>query len=308
MTKYFDSANPKNWTQVTLLDNVGMMFAPRNGALIDLEGLEATAQTENRILFSYLRSRFPFVDQVVLYGLELNGKSMTKGPPGIVKVKKDDILSLSAGAALLCGSKGERYIVNVEEKIPIFDNVENSQGKFLALMLDIDNEGIDGSSIAYSICSHKIAFLSSAELQNSHCLPLAKGMGGEFWFTDIARVWRPDHDGILLLGDYMDKLEQVIWDSDRHGDAFFKYKLLGADWKLYQAKASSAVTAARLTLFGRSSSTEERIRVLKNLYWQLLRSVEAGAQTLKSLLGKEESDRIDIGSYTNVFEDIPESW
>ena len=122
----------------------------------------------------------------------------------------------------------------------------------------------------------------------------------------MARVWRPDNEGIQLLGSYMDKLEQVIWDSDRHGDAFFRHKLLGVDWKLYQAKASSAVTAARLALSGRSTSSEERIRILKNLYWQLLRSVENGAHTLMSLLGKDEIDIID--QYAAVFEEVPKSW
>ena len=83
-------------------------------------------------------------------------------------------------------------------------------------------------------------------------------------------------------------------------------QLLGMDWKLYQAKASCAVTSTRCTLSGRSSTSEERIRALRMLYWQLLRSVEDGAAALMKLLGHEESSIID--AYADVFLPFPEEW
>ena len=136
-------------------------------------------------------------------------------------------------------------------------------------------------------------------------MPLALGIGGDYWYTDIERLWRPSHDALALLMTYFDQLEDVIWDSLRHGQPW-KEQRVGMDWKLYQAKASSAVTAARIILSGRSSTTEDRIRTLKNLQWQLLRSVEDAAKEFAKLLGEGENSI--IGDYAAVFDPFPKVW
>ena len=121
----------------------------------------------------------------------------------------------------------------------------------------------------------------------------------------MARLWRPSHESIQLLMGYFDQLENVIWDSLRHGQPW-KEQRVGMDWKLYQAKASSAVTAARITLSGRSSTTEDRIRTLQNLQRQLSRSVEDAAKEFSKLLGEGESNI--IGAYEAVFDPAPKEW
>ena len=306
MTKYFDSEDPKNWVQVPLLDNVGIHFDPRNGAAVDLEGLVAVAQSSNRVLFTYLHSRFPQLDQIILYGLNIQGKNMSKGPPGIIRANGND-LRISAGAAIIRDAQQNFHVVNIEEEIRLLEGVDEAQDKMLVLSLEKDEEeSIDVEPRAYATFYEKFQFLSVDEAKSTACIPLAKGFGQDYWFTDLARVWQPDHAGIQQLHSYFDKLENVVWDADRHGDAFLKYQLLGADWKLYQAKASGAITAARFILSGRSSNTQERIRTLRNLYWQLLLSVSDAAHMLGTLLGKEESNI--IGSYGEVIQPYPDGW
>ena len=305
MTKYFDSADPKNWVSVDIPGIRGILFNPKNGRVIDLSSMEAIADTANRVLYTHLQSRYPLTERLVVHGIELQGKYMSKGPPGIIRAKIND-LRISAGMAIFLDENGNRRILVLDEEVRLLEHIDDNRDQVLVLSLEIDEAlGIDGDVLAYESCSERFSFVSREESKKRHYIPIAKGLGGDFWFTDTQRAWQPDHAGIQLLNSYFDQLEDIIWDSERHGMPA-NQQLLGMDWKLYQAKASSAVTATRCTLAGRSSSSEERIRSLRNLYWQLQRSVEDAAHSLMTMLGKEESSIID--DYADVFLPFPEEW
>ena len=305
MTKYFDSADPKNWISVEIPGVRGDIFHPRNGNAIDIQSLAAVADTANRVLYAHLQSRHPFVDRLILHGIELQGKYMTKGPPGIIRAKIKD-LRVSSGVVIFYDASGNRRMMHLDREVRLLEELEDNKDQVLVLSLDIDEvSSIDGSVLAYENCSEHFSFVSVEEAKKPEYISIAKGLGGDFWFTDIQRMWRPDHSGIQLLSSYFDQLEDVIWDSERHGEPA-AMQLLGMDWKLYQAKASCAVTSARCTLSGRSSTSEERIRALRMLYWQLLRSVEDAASALMKILGNEESSIID--AYADVFLPFPEEW
>jgi|GEM_PF-2848965 len=305
MTKYFDSADPKNWVSVEIPGSRGNIFDPKNGSAVDKECLDAVSDTANRVLRTHLHSRYPLCSRLIVYGLEIQGKYMTKGPPGIIRAQAHD-LRISAGMAIIQDEEGHYHTLVIEEEIRLLEHIKDNQGLVLVLSLDIDQVyGLDGDILAYESCNEKFSFVSHEEASKSHYIPIAKGLGNDFWYTDMQRVWTPQHPGIQLLCSYFDQLEDVIWDSDRHGLPA-AHQLLGPDWKLYQAKASSAVTAARCTLSGRSSTSEERIRTLRNLNWQFLRSVEDASQSLMTMLGKEES--MIIGDYHDVFQEFPEEW
>ena len=47
MSKYFDSADPKNWTEIEIPGILGVSFQPRNGNAVDLSGLMAIADGDN---------------------------------------------------------------------------------------------------------------------------------------------------------------------------------------------------------------------------------------------------------------------
>lgn len=305
MTKYFDSSDPKNWVSVEIPGVQGSVFHPKTGSIIDLPCLEAVADASNRILQTHLLSRYPFTSRLIVHGLEIQGKYMSKGPPGIIRAKVKD-LRISAGMAIFFDDKGQRRVLVLEEEVRLLEHIDDNKEQVLVLSLDIDDAmGFDGEVLAYENCSERFSFVSREEAKKKQYITIAKGLGGDFWFTDVERVWRPNHSGIQLLCSYFDQLENQIWDSERHGEPAMQ-QLLGMDWKLYQAKASAAVTAARCTLSGRSSTSEERIRALRMLYWQLLRSVENAAQFLMTILGKEESGIID--DYADVFLPFPQEW
>lgn len=305
MTKYFDSADPKNWISVDIPGVRGQVFHPRTGNPIDIKSLEAIADTANRVLYTHLQSRHPLVDRMIVHGIELEGKYMTKGPPGIIRAKLND-LRVSSGMVIFFDDRKQRRMMVLDEEIRLLEEIEDNKDLVLVLALDVDEvSSIDGELLSYENCSEFFSFVSQEEAKKPQYISIAKGLGGDFWFTDIQRMWRPDHPGIQLLCSYLDQIEDVIWDSERHGEAA-ALQLLGMDWKLYQAKASCAVTATRCTLSGRSSTSEERIRVLRMLYWQLLRSVEDAGTALMTMLGKEESSIID--AYVDVFVPFPEEW
>ena len=307
MSKYFDSADPKNWTEIEIPGILGVSFQPRNGNAVDLNGLMAIADASNRVLFTYLQSRYPNADNLVIDGLEPIGRRMSKGPPGIVRASRSDF-RISAGSAVLFDPHMGRKLISLPEatRLPQSEVPKENENIVLVLELEADPAlGLDDSILAYESIHPNFRFVSKDEAKSRMLLPLAFGIGGDYWYTDIERLWRPSHESILLLMDYFDKLEDVIWDSLRHGQPW-KEQRVGMDWKLYQAKASSAVTAARITLSGRSSITVDRIRTLQNLYWQLLRSVEDAAKEFAKLLGEGESSI--IGDYASVFDPFPAEW
>ncbi|MEC7984911.1 MAG: hypothetical protein VX278_07095 [Myxococcota bacterium] len=307
MSKYFDSADPKNWTEIDIPGILGVSFQPRNGNAVDLSGLRAVADASNRVLFTYLQSRYPNANRLVIDGLEPVGRRMSKGPPGILRASRTDF-RISSGSAILVDPHGGKKLISLPQvtRLPQEDIPKENEESVLVLELEADAAlGLDESVLAYESLHPNFRFVSKDEAKDRSLLPLALGIGGDYWYTDLERLWRPSHESIELLMTYFDTLEDVIWDSLRHGQPW-KEQRVGMDWKLYQAKASCAVTAARITLAGRSSTTEDRIRTLQNLYWQLSRSVEDAAKEFSKLLGEGESGI--VGQYASVFDPFPKTW
>ena len=106
-----------------------------------------------------------------------------------------------------------------------------------------------------------------------------------------------------MIFQMFDNLEDVIWNGDPSGEPWEK-QTLGREWKTYQTKASVSVTSARMTLAGRASTTQDRVRLLQNLHWQLQRSVTKAAGSFSKWMGIPKT----AGQYAPVFSVYPEEW
>ena len=101
----------------------------------------------------------------------------------------------------------------LDKEIRFLEEIGDNKDQVLVLSLDVDGvSSIDGEELAYENCSEHFSFVSVEEANKPQYISIAKGLGGDFWFTDIQRMWRPDHPGIQLLASYFDQLEDVIWD------------------------------------------------------------------------------------------------
>ena len=138
------------------------------------------------------------------------------------------------------------------------------------------------------------------QINKSEMVVLARELAPSIWATDVQRLFHPEHVVVRSIVQFFDHLEDIIWNSDRHGQ-MWQVQALGREWKTYQTKASVAVTAARITLSARPSTTPDRVRCLTNLHWQLQRSVEEAGKELEKWMGVVEA----AGEYTSFFSAAP---
>ena len=284
-------------------------FFPRDGALIDLPGLEAIAEFSERLITPLLKRLNPGSNSLVVWGLEPNGKRPKKnGPPGVMQFKPNDF-TLSEGLAIVPRPNGQKVVFRFDEPqlIMLEEPIHADQNRTLVLTV-VEKEKHDpaqlGSRLAVNELSPVFKFVDSTAVDLSTMLPLAEEMASKIWSTDLSRLWTPDHPALQLLFQHLDELEDVIWESDRHGTPW-NNSSLGRDWKTYQTKASVAVTSARFTLSMRPSTSADRARVIKNLNWQLQRSVEQASELLKKWMGAvEATDSL----YAAALSDYPEEW
>ena len=282
------------------------VFRAKDGAVIDLEGLKALGQDASRYLDVLMSQLAPDLTGIIVEGLEPNGKlPKKKSVPGIMSFKPSSF-SISAGTAILKDDLGAWQLVHIHENLIIENDEPDKSDALRVLVLALKSEhghDPDGEKCAYDTLTPYVQFQRQGQALEAHQVPIARELAPKVWTTDTARLLQPDHPALSTIFAELDELEDVIWNADRHGKFWDTFRL-GREWQTYQTKASTAVTAARMALSFRPSTSADRARVLTNLQWQLQRSVEDAARHLRDWIGIAEA----AGVYEAMFSSYPESW
>ena len=278
-------------------------FRPRDGALLDLETLDALAASPDRMLAAFLGVSWPGATCLVPDGLELVGEWSSTGPPGTVRPDSQAPgISVSPGTAVVSDVTGNRYLVHVEEEMRAEwpTSSGSSVRGVLVLIPRVEAASLNGDvAVARETVQLEIGFVKPAQAEQGYLLPLAQALGnGRDWTTDIKRIWQPEHDAIRILLKRFEELEQLVWKAEPEG-AVWDRQVLGRNWVRYQTVAASSLQAARMFLETRPSSTLDRVRILKALKHQLKNSVERAATELMQMVGPPEG----AGPYGVILED-----
>ncbi|MEL6345180.1 MAG: hypothetical protein AAFV53_18880 [Myxococcota bacterium] len=268
-------------------------FHAADGALVDLTGLQAIAATPHQVIDAALSEISSTDNNMVLRGLDVAGKGLfwpVEIPQedtnrrlsimarGVMRMAREP--SVSPGAAIVRDRTGRHHTVRItqtttpENKPPQEDH---------ALVLEVEVTG-HASAMRESVIPH-IRFVPIAEARQPHYLVLAQSVGNSAYATDVQRLLRPEHPIITNMLTLIEYLEHMVWDADRHGWAWQR-RQQGREWSRYQTTATLALQATRTALMTHPSTTMDRIRLLRNLHFQLIRSVENTAnESLARWLG-----------------------
>lgn len=267
------------------------VFRPAEGAILDLESLQAIATGENRLMSTFLDWAWPGSSGLILSGLELDGEWTSGGPPGTVRPdSRADTAVVSPGQAIVTSRSGRRYLLSVDKALEVkWPTAAGSAVRgILALVPQVDAPSKSKNNVAREVVSARLGFVKPDRMDDPHLLPLAISLGnGKDWITDLRRVWPPNHTAIQNLLKQFEQLEQTIWRAEPEGSVWDR-QVLGRNWVRYQTVAAAALQAARLNIQMRPSTTLERIRLLTALYDQLNRSVERAANELLQFAGATE--------------------
>ncbi len=267
------------------------VFRPAEGAILDLESLQAIATGENRLMSTFLDWAWPSSSGLVLSGLELDGEWTSGGPPGTVRPdSRADTAVVSPGQAIVTSRSGRRYLLSVDKALEVkWPTAAGSAVRgVLALVPQVDAPSKSKANVAREVVSARLGFVKPDRMDDPHLLPLAISLGnGKDWITDLRRVWPPDHTAIQNLLKQFEQLEQTIWRAEPEGSVWDR-QVLGRNWVRYQTVAAAALQSARMNIQMRPSTTLERIRLLTALYDQLNRSVERAANELLQFAGATE--------------------
>jgi hypothetical protein len=280
------------------------VFRPVEGAVLDLESLQAVADVADRLLECTLSVTWPGASSLVLEGLEVRGILAENGPPGTVRPdSKSESVVVSAGSAIVTGRNGRRYLFRVEEELsapwptaagPGVDGV-------LVLLPKIEPAALgDSVRAARERIVTVLGFVRPDQAEAAFLLPLASSLGnGRDWATDLRRVMQPDHPTIKTLVKRFEDLERTVWKADPEGSVWDR-QVLGRNWVRYQTVAASSLQAARINILSRATTTLDRVRLLDALFESLHGSVERAATDLLQMIGAGES----AGLYRKVGERI----
>jgi hypothetical protein len=281
------------------------VFVPKNGAPIDLLALESIANIPDRLLLTQLGILLTETNKgLVLEGMEPNGKRPKKnGPPGVMQFSLSNF-TLSPGVAIVGSSSGWQVIrMDEPELFQLEVNEKSTVKRSLILSVNEKPGKVADQKGAYYRLLPLINVVNQDDVNPMEMTVIANELAPNIWATDVSRMANNTHPIVESIMDLMDSLEDAIWESDRHGQPWMTQSL-GREWKTYQTKAAVAVTAARMTLSGRVSTTQERVRCLRNLHWQLQRSVEKAGQGLSKWCGVVEA----ADQYSPVFSAPPSDW
>lgn len=278
------------------------VFRPAEGALLDLESLQAVSNVPDLLLTALIDVSMPGARGLVLSGLEPQGEWAPVGTPGTVRPDpRSTEVVVSPGTAVLTGRDGRRYLLRMEEALRAPWPTQSGpavQG-YLVLAPKVDNgevAGRPGIAVAHKRVQPVLGFVRPDQIDEPHLLPLAVSVGnGRDWATDLQRVWQPDHAAVAILLKRLASLEHTVWRAEPSGSVWDR-QVLGRNWVRYQTVAASAVQAARMLLQSRVSTTMDRVRLLNGLFEQLHNSVERAATELLQFLGPSEG----AGPYRSV--------
>ena len=102
------------------MKNADYVFHPVDGAILDLESLQAISSAENRLLGTWLQGAWPGSSGIVLEGLDLDGEWTSEGPPGTRRPDtRSDTAIVLPGKALVTGRNGRVYLLRLQEELQI---------------------------------------------------------------------------------------------------------------------------------------------------------------------------------------------
>ncbi|MFT5679948.1 MAG: hypothetical protein ACI8RZ_000853 [Myxococcota bacterium] len=269
-----------------------MSFTAADGALVDLEGLEAIAASPHRVVDAMLTGISPTATGMIVSGLELEGNPMIWSVQlrqeeevrqvdiharGLTRPSKD--FQISEGSAIVTDAEGKRHVVTIEHPM----RPENRPSATSALVLEI--ELVDSGEFARKEVHPRLRFVPLSQAGEPGRVIIASPAGSQAWATDINRLYQPSHPVILNFLILLDYLEHVVWDSDRHGWAWQR-RQQGREWSRYQTTATLALQATRTCLMSQATSTTERVRLLRNLIYELRRSIENAESSIVKWLGE----------------------
>lgn len=280
-------------------------FVPKNGAPIDLDAITTIANIPSVVLDSFVQLRWgDDVKGCILSGVEPNGKRPKKsGPPGVMQFSISNFV-LSEGVAIV-PLKGKSLVVHFpESQVLQLEEPEKSQHKrSIIISCSMDTAKANGKTLAHVNVNPWVGVVNQEDVDPDTMTVIANELAPNIWSTDVVRMVALEHPLVDTIMGLLDKLEDIIWEADRHGQPW-QVQRLGREWKTYQSKASVAVTGARIALSMKPTVTSERVRALTNLHWQLQRSVEQAAQALSNWVGVLEA----ADQYASVFSAPPVEW
>lgn len=268
------------------------VFRPVEGALMDLESLQAISASIEAQQGAWLSAMWPGVNGLVLEGLEPHGEWSPDGPPGTLRPNaRAEGVTVSPGRAIVTDSTGRMTVLTIREEL--FAQWPGRSGASiegsLVLVPRVDAADPDGKVVvARERVSALIGFVRPGQEQQPFLLPLAQAVGnGRDWLTDLQRLWQPDHPAIQILLKKFETLEQTVWNAEPEGSVWDR-QVLGRNWVRYQTVAASAIQSTRMILHSRPTNTRERVLLMQGLYEQLNSSVERAGNELLQLLGPAE--------------------
>jgi len=280
-------------------------FVPKNGAPIDMDAITTIANIPSVVLDSFVQLRWgEDAKGCILSGVEPNGKRPKKsGPPGVMQFSISNFV-LSEGVAIV-PLQGKPLVVHFpESQVLQLEEPEKSQHKrSIIISCSMNPAKANGKTLAYVNVNPWVGVVNQEDVDLDTMTVIANELAPNIWSTDVVRMVSLEHPLVDTIMGLLDNLEDVIWESDRHGQPW-QVQRLGREWKTYQSKASVAVTGARIALSMKPTVTAERVRVLTNLHWQLQRSVEQAAQALSNWVGVLEA----ADQYASVFSAPPVEW
>jgi hypothetical protein len=280
------------------------VFRPVEGAVLDLESLQAVADVGDQLLASTLSVMWPGATSIALEGLEVRGELAQNGPPGTVRPdSKSENVVVSPGTAILTGRTGRRYLYKSDEEMTAPWPTQAGAGVqgVLVLMPKVESASVgDSVRAARERVTAVLGFVKPEQADAAFLLPLAASLGnGRDWAADQRRIWQPDHAAIKTIIKRFENLERTVWRAEPEGSVWDR-QVLGRNWVRYQTVAASSLQAAKLSLQTRATTTLDRVRVLDALFESLHGSVERAATDLLQMVGAGEGG----GPYRKVGERI----
>ncbi|MFT4979096.1 MAG: hypothetical protein ACI8S6_005006 [Myxococcota bacterium] len=277
-------------------DELFSSFYAADGAIVDLAGLDAIAAAPDQAVFTALSAISPTDNNLVLDRMTVAGRTLswngelpdgdgTRKVPiyarGLMQLAAD--VMVSEGLAVVADRLGRRHVVRFTEPTPA-ENAPLSEP--CALVLSVETVR-DDLAAREKVIPH-VRFVPIAEARAPHHLVLAMTVRTGIWASDVQRLVPPDHPIIEGILDLLTHLEHVVWTEDRHGWPWDR-RQQGREWSRYQTTATLALQATRTALMTHASTTIDRVRLLRNLHFQLRRSIEKAEQAMFEWMGVTEA-------------------
>lgn len=235
------------------------IFHPVEGAVIDLESLQALGGVEDAVLGALLRTVGAPERGVVLEGIELMDPA--KSPP--------NTLVFSPGKAVLRRPEGALTLARVPQV-----ELNYAQGQELAAV---------AIELQSPVAARPRAVLSATASLRPCARGLNRAQYGEWlksrdrvllavridmnrgWIPDVDRIYGPGHAWVKHWVGNLDRLIDAIWEEK----AAESLQAKPINFDRLRTCGSAAVYAARAAMLSGPMSSADRLRLLNALYVQL---------------------------------------